>query len=152
LGPIMLFIKRKPVIKVLMKEVHRLFIASAKIRSARNMIERIKGRKLDSVLIVTALAGIPVSLKDLASMNINAAMKDIEKTKAMLEKVRKRIEKDYPHLYISRVRLLLEDIITVLEKAANSKDNIDLMLELIDEASFILRDLISELANSRILV
>ena len=148
----MLFIKRKPVIKVLMKEVHRLFIASARIRSARNMIERIKGRKLDSVLIVTALAGIPVSSKDLASMNINAAIKDIEKTKATLEKVRKRIEKDYPHLYISRVRLLLEDIITVLEKAANSKDNIDLMLELIDEASFMLRDLISELANNRILV
>ncbi|HDJ83397.1 MAG TPA: hypothetical protein ENG44_00190 [Desulfurococcaceae archaeon] len=148
----MLFIKRKPLIKVLMKEVHRLFIASARIRSARNMIERIKGRKLDSVLIVTALAGIPVSSKDLASMNINAAIKDIEKTKAILEKVRKRIEKDYPHLYISRVKLLLEDIITVLEKAANSKENIDLMLELIDEASFMLRDLISELANNRILV
>ena len=152
MGPIMLFIKRKPVIKVLMKEVHRLFIASARIRSARNMIERIKGRKLDSVLIVTALAGIPVSSKDLASMNINAAIKDIEKTKATLEKVRKRIEKDYPHLYISRVKLLLEDIITVLEKAANSKENIDLMLELIDEASFMLRDLISELANNRILL
>lgn len=152
MGPIMLFIKRKPVIKVLMKEVHRLFIASARIRSARNMIERIKGRKLDSVLIVTALAGIPVSSKDLASMNINAAIKDIEKTKATLEKVRKRIEKDYPHLYISRVKLLLEDIITVLEKAANSKENIDLMLELIDEASFMLRDLISELANNRILI
>lgn len=148
----MLFIKRKPVIKVLMKEVHRLFIASARIRLARNMIERIKGRKLDSVLIVTALSGIPVSSKDLASMNINAAIKDIEKTKTTLEEVRKRIEKNYPHLYISRVRSLLEDIITVLEKAASSKDNIDLMLELIDEASFMLRDLINELVNNRILV
>ena len=148
----MLFVKRKSVVKVLIKEVHRLFIASARIRSARNMIEKIKGRKLDSVLIVTALAGMPVSSKDLASMYINAAVKDIEKTKTTLEKVRKRIEKDYPHLYVSRVKLLLENIIIVLDKAVNSKDNVDLMLELIDEASFMLKYLINELANHRILI
>lgn len=152
MGSIMLFVKRKPVVKVLMKEVHRLFIASARIRSARNMIEKIKDRKLDSVLIVTALAGIPVSSKDLASMNINAAIKDIEKTITTLEKVRRRIEKDYPHLYVSRVKLLLEDIITVLEEAVSSKDNIDLTLELIDKASFMLKYLIGELANHRILI
>lgn len=116
------------------------------------MIEKIKGRKLDSVLIVTALAGMPVSSKDLASMYINAAVKDIEKTKTTLEKVRKRIEKDYPHLYVSRVKLLLENIIIVLDKAVNSKDNVDLMLELIDEASFMLKYLINELANHRILI
>lgn len=140
---------RKPVDRILLNEARRLFIASVRIRSARNMVEETKKRKMDSVLIATAMAGFPVSSKDLASMNMNAAIKDVEKTISSLRKIKRRVEKEYPHLYITRLEGLLDETITLLEGVVEEEVSVDTALEIIDQAIALIRAIAEDLASYR---
>lgn len=146
---IMILLHRKPIDKVLLNEARRLFIASVRMRSAKNMVEEAKRKRMDSVLIATAMVGFPVSSKDLANMNMNAAIKDVEKTIGSLRKIKKRIEKEYPHLYITRLEGLLDETITLLEGIVEEELSVDMALEIIDQAIALIRTIANDIASYR---
>ncbi len=108
-------LKRKNIMDILEAEARRLFIAIVRLESAKNMVEEYRRKKLDTVLVATAMAGLPISSKDLANMNVNAAYKDIEKALKNIRKAEVRLSKEIPHLYYARLREAFLELSTLLE-------------------------------------
>ncbi len=103
-------------------EVRRLFIAIIRLQSAKNMVEEYRRRKLDSVLVATAMAGLPISSKDLANMNVNAAYKDIEKALRNIKKAETKVSREIPHLYYAGLRETFLELSNLLEDAKKTNN------------------------------
>ena len=138
--------KRKSILDLLEAEARRLFIAIVRLESAKNMVKEYRRKKLDSVLIATAMAGLPVSSKDLANMNVNAAYRDVEKALKNIRRVEIRASRELPHLYYAGLKDVFLELNTVLEDVRKS-GSVEEMIDKLNYALSLVKDVEEQIAS-----
>ncbi len=138
---------KKNIVADIDKCIEKLYIAHVKFRTARNIFNRIKQTKIDSVLFVSAMYGVPFSSRQMAYMFIDSALRDLKGIIKKLHKIDKYLEKNDPPRHVLFHKRIAE-IITVLNKLRDSKDmNIEQYIDETEKALDSLRELNSVLAG-----
>jgi len=128
------------------KCIEKLYIAHVKFRTARNIFNQVKQAKIDSILFVSAIYGIPFSSREMAYMFIDSALRDLKGIIKKLHKIDKYIEKNDPPRYVLFHQHIIE-VITVLDELCGSKDtDIDHYIVVTEKALDKLRELNSRLS------
>ena len=112
---------KKNIVVDIDKCVEKLYIAHVKFRTARNIFNRVKQAKIDSVLFVSAMYGVPFSSREMAYMFIDSALRDLKGIIKKLHKIDKYLEKNDPPRHVLFHQRIIE-IITVLDELRGSKD------------------------------
>lgn len=129
------------------KCVEKLYIAHVKFRTARNIFNRIKQSRIDSVLFVSAMYGVPLSSREMGYMFINSALKDLGGVVKKLNRIDKYLEKNDPPRHILYHKYIVE-IVSALDELRRSKDlDIEQYINETEKALSRLRELSSILSG-----
>lgn len=108
---------RKPRLSELLKrELNRLTVAIMKFQTAKNIREEHRKKYFSEILLVSALARIPIFPEHMESMYINSAINDLKKTLKFMRQLRE-LGSNKPYLLL-RMREI-DEAINILDELVN---------------------------------
>jgi len=133
------------VIRDLEKCIEKLYIAHVRFRTARNIIDRVRRRRFDEILFVSAVYGIPFSSMDMADLFVESGIKELGRVSRKLRDIVRYLEKNDPPRYLLFHRDLEEIIENIDQLLGSREDSLDRYIRSTEEIQLRLKEITSRL-------
>ena len=109
--------------------------------AAKNILEQLKRKGVDTLLMQTAFAGLPVPSKVLASIYVRSGIDQISKALKKLRKADKICRDNYAHIYMLTLHSYFNSLESILSSLTKDVKNIDEAILTLEDVMIKLQEL-----------